>query len=50
MVIFYYIISLILLVSSMSFWFRDIISEATLLGNHTLAVQKGIKFRSYTYL
>ncbi len=35
-------ISLILVVSSMSFWFRDIISEATLLGDHTLAVQKGL--------
>ena len=42
MVIYLNIISLILLISSMSFWFRDIISEATLLGNHTLAVQKGI--------
>ena len=26
----------------MSFWFRDIISEATYLGNHTMAVQKGL--------
>jgi cytochrome c oxidase subunit 3 len=26
----------------MSFWFRDIISESTFLGDHTLAVQKGI--------
>lgn len=30
------------LVSSMSFWFRDVISEGTYLGNHTLAVQKGL--------
>ena len=29
-------------VSSMSFWFRDVISEGTYLGNHTLAVQKGL--------
>jgi cytochrome c oxidase subunit 3 len=29
-------------VSSMSFWFRDIIAEGTFLGNHTLAVQKGL--------
>lgn len=36
------IISLILVISSMSFWFRDIISEGTFLGNHTLAVQKGL--------
>lgn len=36
------IISLILVISSMSFWFRDIISEGSFLGNHTLAVQKGL--------
>jgi len=38
------IISSILVVSSMSFWFRDIISEGTFLGNHTLAVQRGLIF------
>ena len=27
---------------SMLLWFRDIISEATFIGNHTLAVQRGI--------
>jgi cytochrome c oxidase subunit 3 len=27
---------------SMSLWFRDVISEGTYLGNHTLAVQKGL--------
>lgn len=32
----------LLVVSSMSFWFRDVISEATYLGNHTLAVQRGL--------
>lgn len=32
----------ILLVSSMSFWFRDVVSEGTYLGNHTLAVQRGL--------
>jgi cytochrome c oxidase subunit 3 len=32
----------ITLISSMTFWFRDIISESTLLGDHTLAVQKGL--------
>lgn len=36
------IISLLLVISSMFFWFRDIISEGSLLGNHTLAVQRGI--------
>ena len=30
------------LVFSMSLWFRDVISEATYLGNHTLAVQRGL--------
>ena len=30
------------LVFSMSFWFRDIISEGTYIGNHTLAVQRGL--------
>lgn len=35
-------IGLILVISSMSFWFRDIISESTFLGDHTLAVQKGL--------
>jgi len=30
------------LVYSMSLWFRDIISEGTYLGNHTLAVQRGL--------
>ena len=35
-------LALILVISSMSFWFRDVISEGTYLGNHTLAVQKGL--------
>ena len=30
------------LIGSMSFWFRDVISEATYMGNHTLAVQRGL--------
>ena len=34
--------ALIGLILSMSYWFRDIISEGTYLGNHTLAVQKGL--------
>jgi cytochrome c oxidase subunit 3 len=34
--------ALFLVMTSMSFWFRDIISEATYLGDHTLAVQKGL--------
>jgi len=35
-------LALISLILCMTFWFRDIISEATYIGNHTLAVQKGI--------
>ena len=37
-----FFIALFLVCSSMSFWFRDVISEGTYKGNHTLAVQKGI--------
>lgn len=32
----------ITVILSMSFWWRDVISEGTYLGNHTLAVQKGL--------
>lgn len=35
-------LSLFVLVASMSFWFRDIITEGTFLGEHTLAVRWGI--------
>jgi cytochrome c oxidase subunit 3 len=35
-------LSIISLVYSMSLWFRDVISEGTYLGNHTLAVQRGL--------
>jgi cytochrome c oxidase subunit 3 len=35
-------LAFIAVVSSMSFWFRDVISEGTYLGNHTLAVQRGL--------
>lgn len=31
-----------ILIGSMSLWFRDVISEGTYLGNHTLAVQRGL--------
>ncbi len=36
------IFSFVSLISCMSFWFRDIITESTYLGNHTLAVQNGL--------
>ena len=36
------ILALLTLIYSMSLWFRDIISEATYIGNHTLAVQRGL--------
>lgn len=35
-------LALILVISSMFLWFRDVISEGTYIGNHTLAVQKGL--------
>lgn len=35
-------IALISVVYCMSLWFRDVISEGTYLGNHTLAVQRGL--------
>lgn len=35
-------LSLTSLVLAMSFWFRDVISEGTYEGNHTLAVQRGL--------
>ena len=36
------IFPLSLVILSMFLWFRDVISEGTYLGNHTLAVQKGL--------
>ena len=35
-------LSLTALILSMSLWFRDIIAEGTYLGNHSLAVQRGL--------
>lgn len=40
--IYFLVLGLFSLIYSMSLWFRDIISEGTYLGNHTLAVQKGL--------
>lgn len=40
--IYFFAVNLINVVYAMILWFRDIISEGTYLGNHTLAVQKGI--------
>ena len=39
---YYLYFALLSLISSMTLWFRDIISEGTYLGNHTLAVQRGL--------
>ena len=36
------LLAFICVVYSMSLWFRDVISEGTYLGNHTLAVQRGL--------
>jgi cytochrome c oxidase subunit 3 len=35
-------INMILVITSMSLWFKDVIAEGTYLGDHTLAVQKGL--------
>nr|QCS25150.1 cytochrome c oxidase subunit III [Arthonia kermesina] len=35
-------LALFCLLISMTLWFRDVISEGTYLGNHTLAVQRGL--------
>ena len=35
-------VSLISVIYCMSLWFRDVISEGTYIGNHTLAVQRGL--------
>lgn len=40
--IYFLYFALIALILSMSFWWRDVISEGTYLGNHTLAVQRGL--------
>lgn len=37
-----FFIALLTVMTSMTLWFRDIIAEGTYLGNHTLAVQKGL--------
>jgi len=37
-----FFMALICVTYSMILWFRDVISEGTYLGNHTLAVQRGI--------
>ncbi len=40
--VYFLIAAIFSLIFSMSFWWRDVISEGTYLGNHTLAVQRGI--------
>jgi len=40
--IYFLISAFFALIFSMSFWWRDVISEGTYLGNHTLAVQRGL--------
>jgi len=39
---YFWMSALLSVILSMSFWWRDVISEGTFLGNHTLAVQQGI--------
>ena len=40
--VYFIFLALLNLIYSMAFWFRDVISEGTYLGNHTLAVQRGL--------
>lgn len=37
-----FFINMILVIISMSLWFKDVIAEGTYLGDHTMAVQKGL--------
>ena len=39
---YFLILGFLSLIGAMSFWFRDVISEGTYLGNHTMSVQRGI--------
>lgn len=39
---YFWSLSIFTLIATMFFWFRDIIAEGTYLGDHTLAVQKGL--------
>jgi len=39
---YFLILAFVSVIFSMSFWFRDVISESTYLGNHTLSVQRGL--------
>lgn len=40
--IYFLFVALLSLILCMSLWWRDVISEGTYLGNHTLAVQRGL--------
>lgn len=40
---FFFYFSFISLLACMTFWWRDVITEGTYLGNHTQAVQKGLQ-------
>lgn len=42
--------AIVVLIYSMSLWFRDIISEGTYLGNHTLAVQRGLNMGVFLFI
>lgn len=38
------VLSLIVVLYSMTLWFRDVIAEGTYMGDHTLAVRKGLNY------
>nr|YP_010716001.1 cytochrome oxidase subunit III [Paraisaria gracilioides]WDE74399.1 cytochrome oxidase subunit III [Paraisaria gracilioides] len=46
----YTYIALASVIISMTLWFRDIISEGTYLGNHTMAVQKGLNLGVHLFI
>jgi len=39
---YFFFLALISVMASMAFWFRDVVSEGTYLGDHTMSVQRGI--------
>jgi cytochrome c oxidase subunit 3 len=39
---YFLVLGFLSLIGAMSFWFRDVISEGSYLGNHTMSVQRGL--------
>ena len=45
-----FFIGLVLLVSSMLFWFRDVVAESSYLGFHTMSVQRGLTYGVFLFI